>query len=78
MSYVDLTGLNVPDHFFSLTKFVHFISSKTSIVRARPCRQNYCYFGFNEGLAIIFNSNNAMVSIGVHRNELLAEMGGKF
>lgn len=51
--------------FFSLTKFLTFISNqKTSAV---PCQgSENCYFGYQEGLGIIFNPNNGVVSVGWH------------
>lgn len=63
--------------YFSLTKFLTSISNcKISVA---PCRgSENCYFGFSEGLGIIFNPNNGVVSVGVHSNKKLTELGGKY
>lgn len=67
----------MPDHFFSLTKFAcHF--SNSSHLRTYPTANNCCYFGFPLGLGIVFNPNNGVVSVGLHRNEELCEFGGRF
>lgn len=70
--------LKVPDNYFSLTKFACSYSFNNKYIKTFPCMENYCYFGFVNGLAIIFNSNNGVVSVGYHRNEILCEFGGIF
>lgn len=49
----------------------------SSYLKTVPCFGG-CYFGFNNGLAMIFNANNGLVSIGKHQNEQLVELGGRF
>lgn len=45
---------------------------------ASPCEGENCYFGYRDGLAIIFNSNNGVVSVGQHENKKISGFGGKF
>jgi hypothetical protein len=78
LSYLSGVGLKVPDHFFSLTKFVCSFSQNSKHIKTHPCGANNCYFGFLQGLAIIFNPSNAVVSVGYHRNQQLCEYGARF
>lgn len=71
MKYIQMIGVPVPDHYFSLTKFACHFAKYSSFVKAYPCLSNCCYFGYHDGLAIVFNSNNALISIGAHCNENL-------
>lgn len=57
----------VPENYFSLTKFASLFSSRNKSIKMYPCLKNYCYFGFVSGLGIIFNSNNGIVSVGLHK-----------
>lgn len=70
--------MDVPEHYLSLIKFTCSFSNSHNAVRTFPCHQNHCYFGYVNGLAIVFNSNNGLVTVGQHRNEELCEFGGKF
>lgn len=54
----------VPDYFFSLTKFACHFSKNSPSLKTFPCFTNCCYFGYSNGLALIFNSSNALISIG--------------
>lgn len=63
--------------YFSLSKFLTSISN--SRAAAVPCQgSENCYYGYDEGLGITFNSNNGVVSVGNHTNKKLSEFGGKF
>lgn len=56
--------------YFSLTKFLTSISNAQAA--AVPCKDSEnCYYGFQEGLGIIFNPNNGVVSIGCHAQKRL-------
>lgn len=44
----------------------------------QPCKHNHCYFGYKDGLGIVFNSNNGVVSVGNHEKMQLTGYGGKF
>lgn len=64
-------------HYFSLTKFLTHISNQK--VSAVACEDSdNCYFGFEEGLGIVFNPNNGVVSVGYHENRTLTEFGAKY
>jgi len=58
----------MPDHYFSLIKFVTSMTSdedeNSESLLACPCESENCYFGYRDGLAIVFNSNNGVVSVG--------------
>ena len=61
-------GLKVPDNYLSLTKYACNFSQNNQHVKIYPCLTNHCYFGFRNGLAIVFSSDNAIVSVGYHQN----------
>ena len=69
VKYIELIEVPVPDHFFSLTKFACNFSKNSHHLKTFPCLVNCCYFGYSNGLALIFNSTNGLISIGVHYNE---------
>ena len=71
-------GLIMPDHYFSLIKYACTFSHGNQFVKVFPCLANHCYFGFVNGLAIVFNSDNGVVSVGHHANEQLCDFGGRF
>jgi hypothetical protein len=78
MKFIELLQVEVPEHYLSLIKFACAFSNSHNTIKTFPCHQNNCYFGYVNGLAIVFNSNNGLVSVGQHRNEELCEFGGKF
>lgn len=51
--------------YFSLTKFLTYMSNEKAAAVPCPNSEN-CYYGFSEGLGIIFNPNNGVVSVGCH------------
>ena len=60
----------MPEHYFSLIKFVtNFASLSGQSLISTPCANGNCYFGYKTGLAIIFNSNNGVVSVGHHQGK---------
>jgi hypothetical protein len=63
-----MIDVNVPDYYFSLTKFACRFSNNAPFIKTYPCMNNSCYFGYHNGLALIFNSNNGLISIGNHNN----------
>ena len=67
VNYIQEIGLPFPEHYFSLTKFACTFSYNGK-VKIFPCRTNLCYFGMLNGLGIIFNANNGVVSVGHHQN----------
>ena len=73
-----MSGLKIPDHYFSLTKFACSFARQSQHIKTFPCHTHCCYLGFARGLAIVFNSNNGLVSVGSHANEEVVELGGKF
>ena len=73
-----MLDINVPEYYFSLTKFACRFSNYSQAIKTYSCVNNCCYFGFHNGLALIFNSNNGLLSIGHHNNEQLCEFGGKY
>jgi hypothetical protein len=78
LQYIDLLGTPVPDHFFSLTKFACHFSKHSAHVKTLPCLAGCCYFGYSNGLALVFNATNGLVSVGLHKEEQVSEFGGKF
>jgi hypothetical protein len=68
MKFIELLQVDVPDHYLSLIKFTCYFSNHNNIIRTFPCFETYCYFGFVNGLAIVFNNNNGLVTVGNHRN----------
>lgn len=77
LRYIDEAHLPMKPQYFSLSKYLTFISNNR--ISATPCRgSENCYFGFEEGLGIVFNPNNGVVSVGVHENKKLVEFGGKY
>lgn len=78
LQYIDLMGMPVPDHFFSLTKFACHFSKNSAHVKTLPCFSGCCYFGYTNGLALVFNAANGLVSVGAHREEQVCEFGGRF
>lgn len=71
MKFVELLQVEVPEHYLSLIKFACALSQPHSALRTFPCHQHNCYFGYPNGLAIVFNNNNGLVTVGQHRNEEL-------
>jgi len=71
LSFISKMGISVPDHYFSLTKFASSLTHRNKAIKMFPCPNNHCYFGFVNGLGIIFNSNNGVVSVGCHQKESL-------
>lgn len=69
MKLIELLQVDVPEHYLSLTKFACHLSTPHSSLRTFPCHHSHCYFGFLNGLAIVFNNNNGLVTVGHHRNE---------
>lgn len=69
MKFIELLQVDVPDHYLSLIKFACTFSAHANSIKTFPCHQNYCYFGYVNGLAIVFNSNNGVVTVGEHLNE---------
>ena len=63
----------MPEHYFSLIKFVtnfaNLSFTQNQSLISTPCANGNCYFGYKTGLAIIFNSNNGVVSVGHHQNK---------
>lgn len=58
--------IKLPESYFSLVKYLcAFVSSDIKLI---PNKKGDCYFGFDEGLALVFNNNNGIVSIGAHKN----------
>lgn len=76
--YIEKLGIAVPDHYFSLTKFICNFTLRTNSLKTFPCYVGCCYFGFVNGLAMVFNCNNGLVAIGKHTNEEVSEFGGKW
>ena len=69
----------MPEHYFSLVKYVtHFAQESQSRISAHQSTSGCCYFGFRDGLGMVFNSNNGLVSIGRHLGEEVSEFGGVY
>lgn len=75
-----MLDFKMPDHYFSLIKFVTYqaADSHEQGLIVSPCDNGNCYFGYQNGLAIVFNSNNGVVSVGHHQNKKIVGFGGKF
>ena len=68
MKYIELLQIDVPEHYLSLIKFACAFSNHNNTIKTFPCHQDYCYFGYINGLAIVFNNNNGLVTVGHHKN----------
>ena len=66
LKIIEKAGFVMPQHYFSLTKFVCNTTINSHYLKTFPCFVGCCYFGFFNGLGMIFNSNNGLVSIGQH------------
>lgn len=77
VKYIEEANIPMKPQYFSLTKFLTSISNEKA--GAVPCQgTENCYYGFDEGLGIIFNPSNGVVSVGYHSNRKLTECGGKY
>ena len=76
MEKIRLLNIDLPEQYFSLIKFVSLVDNGNIV--ARPMKSGNCYFGYEHGLAIVFNSNNGVVSVGVHSQGRITEFGGKY
>lgn len=75
--YIEEAEIPMKPQFFSLTKFLTSISNENVVAAPCPGSEN-CYYGFDQGLGIIFNPNNGVVSVGCHDGKKLSEYGGKY
>jgi hypothetical protein len=77
VQYIEEAGIPMEPHYFSLAKFITSLSNEAVTATPLQGSQN-CYFGYREGLGIVFNSNNGVISVGCHSNKKLNDMGGKY
>lgn len=78
LEFIELIGTPVPDYYFSLTKFACNFSKHSQHIKTLPCFGGCCYFGYENGLALVFNAANGLVSVGLHHEEQVGEFGGHF
>lgn len=56
----------------------HMVSDEKPFIKLRLINNVYYRFGYDQGLAIIFDDSHKIVSVGVHNKSELSSFGAKY